>query len=84
MMIMIVGVFSSMAEVVGLGLMVEEVDSGLGLLVKEVDSGLGLVVEEVDSPTKTIAVIPSTRLMYSSSLPCDNQQAFLSKNQLST
>ena len=24
--------------------------------------GLGLVVEEVDSPTKTIAVIPSTRL----------------------
>ena len=39
--------------------------------------GLGLVVEEVDSPAKTIAVIPSTRLMYSSSLPCENYKANL-------
>ena len=58
---MTVGVSSSMAKVVGPGLVVE-VNSGLGLVV-EVNSGLGLVVEEVDSLAKTTAVIPSTWLM---------------------
>ena len=49
--------------------------SDLSFIYVEEVVGLGLVVEEVDSPTKTIAVIPSTRLMYSSSFPCENYTA---------